>query len=170
MKVKAILSLSTLVLGMGAVPSFAGEAFVTNSSSWQNITNGYGRSDTTFHESYDGSRLAVAAAAKYENGYSYSNPEHSSQPVTHYESSKPGEQYGSGGSEGSYKPGEQYGSGGSEKSSNPNAHQGYTYTASSYSLNAEFGNFHQTTDSKAYQSYNFTGGSNSHSVSSGFRY
>ena len=155
MKVKAILSLSTLVLGMGAVPSFAGEAFVTNSSSWQNITNGYGRSDTTFHESYDGSRLAVAAAAKYENGYSYSNPEHSSQPVTHYESSKPGEQYGSGGS---------------EKSSNPNAHQGYTYTASSYSLNAEFGNFHQTTDSKAYQSYNFTGGSNSHSVSSGFRY
>jgi hypothetical protein len=155
MKVKAILSLSTLVLGMGAVPSFAGEAFVTNSSSWQNITNGYGRSDTTFHESYDGSRLAVAAAAKYEKGYSYSNPGYSSQPITRYESSKPVEQYGSGESEGSY---------------NPNTRQGYTYTAASYSLNAEFGNFHQTTDSKAYQSYNFTGGSNSHSVSSGFRY
>jgi hypothetical protein len=101
MKVKAILSLSILVLGMGAVPSFAGETFVTNSSSWQNITNGYGRSDTTFHESYDGSRLAVAGAVKYENGYSYSNPEHSSQPVTQYESSRSGEQYGSGGSEGS---------------------------------------------------------------------
>jgi hypothetical protein len=170
MKVKAILSLSTLVLGMGAVPSFAGEAFVTNSSSWQNITNGYGRSDTTFHESYDGSRLAVAGAVKYENGYSYTNPERSSQPVTNYESSKPGEQYGSGGSEGSRKPGEQYSSGDSERSYNPNTRQGYTYTASSYSLNAEFGNFHQTTDSKAYQSYNFTGGSNSHSVSSGFRY
>jgi hypothetical protein len=157
MQVKAILSLSTLVLGMGAVPCFAGEAFVSNSSSWQNITNGHGRSDTTFHESYNGSRLAVAGAVKYENGYSYSKPEHSSHPITHYESSKLGEQNG-------------YDSKGSEKSSNPNTHQGYVYTASSYSLNAEFGNFHQTTDTKAYQSYKFTGGSNSHSVSSGFRY
>lgn len=170
MKVKAILSLSTLVLGMGAVPSFAGEAFVTNSSSWQNITNGYGRSDTTFHESYDGSRLAVAGAVKYENGYSYTTPERSSQPVTNYESSKLGAQYGSSGSEESHKPGEQHGSGDAGRSYTPNTRQGYTYTASSYSLNAEFGNFHQTTDSKTYQSYNFTGGSNSHSVSSGFRY
>jgi hypothetical protein len=155
MKIQAILSLSTLVLGMGAVPSFAGEAFVTNSSSWQNITNGHGRSETTFHESYNGSRLAVAGAVKYENGYSYTNPERSPQPVTRSESSNPDEQYGSGNSERSY---------------NPNTRQGYTYTAASYSLNAEFGDFHQTTNSKAYQSYNFTGGSNSHSVSSGFRY
>ncbi|NCJ08524.1 hypothetical protein GS597_18825 [Synechococcales cyanobacterium C] len=124
MKTQTILSISALLLGMGALPSVAGEAFVTNSHSWQNITNGRGYSETKFQEKYEGYRLGLAGAIKYEEGYSFSE----------------------------------------EKG------KGLEYLAASGSLNAEVGKFKQNTYVFAYQDYRFTGGSDSHSVSSGFRY
>jgi hypothetical protein len=150
MNTKAIFSLSAILLGMGAIPAFAGEASVTNSYSWQNITNGYGKSNTTFHESYEGYRLAVAGAYKVENGYNYSNPNpgYSSTPVEKVSSDSM--QYG--------------------ESNNPRYLTGNNYVATSGSLNLEYGTFKQTTDTNASQTYNFTGGSNSHTVSSGFSY
>jgi hypothetical protein len=153
MKTKAIFSLSAILLGMGALPSFAGEAFVSNSHSWQNIFNGYGRSDSSFYEKYNGSRLAIAGAVKHEYGYSRSDSGYA--PKYEEKGSSHGIDYRNADFE--------------RDSYRPNS-SGYVYTAKAASLNVEYGQFKQKTEANSYQTYNFTGGSKSHTVGSGFRY
>ncbi len=151
MKLQSIIPMSVVFLGLAAIPSLAGETYVSNSSSWQ-VNCGKGYSESTFNETYAGSRLAVSAAIKLETGHDYQGVGYDGpvgvQPIkTSTESHD--SSYGS--IPVSYS-------------------KGYDYFAASGSLNVEEGKFESKTHAFSYQNTNSYGGSESHKVASGFSY
>jgi hypothetical protein len=141
MKLQSILSMSAVFLGLVTIPAMAGEAYVTNSSSWQH-TYGKGFSESTFKEVYNGSRFAAAAAIKLEKGYSFTGGYH---PVSKGSDTK-------------------------DFDKKDFETKGYDYLAASGSLNIEQGKFRAKTESYSYLDTKVYGGSSSHTVGSGFRY